>query len=688
MANALTFLQPNTGAGRLPLHQALHGYAEGHRLLESSIPIPDDLKRPMLRMSDLSGTSVLSGFQDYLTGYPLPSLDAYALARTWYAPEMSRPGCVWTHTFIITASTMARIGSLSVIRPLFRRPDGRAIAEIYSKPIFLDTDSQQPQDFVGESEQQARIQALIAAHYDKESRPVVVPTSNSDEYADLIFALWSQKWPTLRMSFTFCTGSLSARTYENRPLDVQCVSVAAARQVSREIVEAGFGQPIVLDSAGSDPPRWSILAANDALLGEQGPVRGFLWSAADNDSPRAYFQPFLKIYHDLADSLPFSGILELTAELFPSPSDGKNLKRVLLGAQKTLSIPHLESETILLALATTEHHQSFDLDQLSLKEQASRLMSERPTAGRVLLRELFRASLNPIGDEILKALVVTMRPEDALEFAADQQQFLPALFGANPNLATAPELWRVAKDRQRELFESLPGQPSMEPELVRRIIDALLDSSSDGLIGRAFKQWGRVAILEALDWMESHGGSIKENSRTALTYYLPDVMAWVGPERNRSTAMLAALAHVVAPYASQIANNDSTVWLHTLRALHENRNDDANYVSAFVFALGLCNAPPAPLDLVSESFERVHRLAEIEQLRDDSWFILQPLVPQLSWGKNWDKCERMRRALMSAFMRYSWPASQLRERIKNPHLVGQLLKSARKVGADYYFHNV
>ena len=231
MANALTSFQPDAGDGRLQLHQSLHGYAEGHRLLGSSISIPDDLKRPMLRMSDLSGTSVLNGFQDYVTGYPLPSLDAYALARTWYAPEMSRPGCVWTHTFIIPASAMARITSLSVVRSLFRRPTGRSIAEVYSKPIFLDSDSC-PQECGANSEQQGKTQALITAHYGKDSWPVVIPAASSDEYADLIFALWDQKWPSLRMSFTFCTGSLSARTYENRPLDVQCVPVATARETT------------------------------------------------------------------------------------------------------------------------------------------------------------------------------------------------------------------------------------------------------------------------------------------------------------------------------------------------------------------------------------------------------------------------------------------------------------------------
>lgn len=43
---------------------------------------------------------------------------------------------------------------------------------------------------------------------------------------------------------------------------------------------------------------------------------------------------------------------------------------------------------------------------------------------------------------------------------------------------------------------------------------------------------------------------------------------------------------------------------------------------------------------------------------------------------------------MSAFMHYSWPARQLRERIKDRNVVDHLLKSARKVSAEHYFRNV
>src|SRR5260370_10543171 len=97
---------------------------------------------------------------------------------------------------------------------------------------------------------------------------------------------------------------------------------------------------------------------------------------------------------------------------------------------------------------------------------------------------------------------------------------------------------------------------------------------------------------------------------------------------------------------------------------------------------------PDALVQVTELFERVQWQDGKQQLKDNAWSILESFVPEHSWGKNWDRCERMRRSLMAAFMRYAWPPWQLRERIKDQDLVRQLLKSARKVGAEHLFQGV
>ena len=104
------------------IEQTLHGYADGHRLLAGSIELPRQEKHLMLGLSDMSGRSMVSGFEEYITGYPLADGGYYAFARTWYAPEKERPGCVWTHSLLISEGQLGRIRDLGTLRRLFRRP--------------------------------------------------------------------------------------------------------------------------------------------------------------------------------------------------------------------------------------------------------------------------------------------------------------------------------------------------------------------------------------------------------------------------------------------------------------------------------------------------------------------------------------------------------------------------------------
>jgi hypothetical protein len=213
----------------------------------------------------------------------------------------------------------------------------------------------------------------------------------------------------------------------------------------------------------------------------------------------------------------------------------------------------------------------------------------------------------------------------------------------------------------------------------------MLESGSDGFIRRALDRWGRPAVFHTLDWIEAHNGAMSESCRVALTFHLPSVMEWIEASPARSTESLVAVAHVVAPHASKISHHDSTVWLRTFRSLPNRKDGAKNYVGALLLALAFANAPPTPLELVGESFELVHEAARKESLGDRAWVIIEPLVPELSWLSNWDKCERLRRGLISAFVRNNWPGSELDRRIKDYDLVQQVLRSAKKAdgGEDF-----
>ena len=109
-------------SSKFVIQQTLHGYSDGHRLLAASCRVPRDAESLMLILSDLSGPGGGDQFDPYLTGYPLESTGRYALAYTWPAPEMGRPGCVWTHTLLLGEELLADMNNPEEFLKLFRRP--------------------------------------------------------------------------------------------------------------------------------------------------------------------------------------------------------------------------------------------------------------------------------------------------------------------------------------------------------------------------------------------------------------------------------------------------------------------------------------------------------------------------------------------------------------------------------------
>ncbi|MEX5616905.1 hypothetical protein ABFV55_19465, partial [Pseudomonas syringae] len=84
----------------MKIDQCLFGYDDGHKLLSSSLSLGGELSL-LTELSDLAPNTMFGVSEGYWTGIPAPSIGRYVLMRTWTAPEMSRPGCVWTHALLI-----------------------------------------------------------------------------------------------------------------------------------------------------------------------------------------------------------------------------------------------------------------------------------------------------------------------------------------------------------------------------------------------------------------------------------------------------------------------------------------------------------------------------------------------------------------------------------------------------------
>lgn len=691
MVNALTSDATNLQIGEV--HQFLHGYSDGHRLIEGSVKLPSELARLMLKMSDLSGSSVVSGFERYITGYPLDAINAYALAITWYASEMPRPGCVWTHTIVLPAQTLATVVSLASLTKLLRRPTRGFNKSDYAETIPFRRDSLQTsmlEHHHAEPVLRDQLNLIFSAYYGSPNlSPVVLVARDSDEFSDAIFALWSQQWPRLRQRFSFCTGSLSGRSLDGRVLDIQCSPSTAAKEVAREAsVEPFRVEPTLQpfhDNTGSPDFTSTIV---DALLPNGGAFRSFLWASVDDNADRNVVLPCTRIYDVVTKSLNVNDAISLVAKCFPEPNGGARLKQLLFGSDPPdFVVRNYKERDILLSLATTPDSRIFDFEALSIENRLTHLCASKPNEVRWLLRQLFEVTVNDLGERILSTLIAHMDADTAREITQERPKFLSGLFRARPELACSPELWKLGGDRKRELFEAVVGQKELDSSTIHGIVNALLESDSEGLLRRSIDHWGKDAVFSTLDWVDSHEGRMSRASRDALSNQPDLVMDWVQQKSDSSPASIyLAVAYVVAPYTGRISKRDSEVWLRTFREVQSTATDaEKNYLASFLLALAFCNAPPAPLDLVAEAYQRVHQAAWEERLSYEAWSIVEPFVPELWLWKNWDWCERLNRGLIGAFVRHRWPASGLR-RVKNYHprnistdLMHQIFESAREV---------
>jgi len=184
------------------LAQTLHGYEDGHVLIAGSLEPDDQAAELMLLMSDLAPARRATA-EGWLTAYPLPSMDAYVLARTWPAPEMPRPGCVWTHSLIIDYATLGSLRSFEGLVALFQRPtrdDGAA----YRRPLKLTEDGS-PTRLPRGAYSSAR-EGLLRLY--GQTGPAVIPCLGTNSEA-VALALWAQQWPRLRRRMRWSTTPIS-----------------------------------------------------------------------------------------------------------------------------------------------------------------------------------------------------------------------------------------------------------------------------------------------------------------------------------------------------------------------------------------------------------------------------------------------------------------------------------------------
>ena len=275
---------------RLKVQQTLHGYAEGHRMLAGSVSLLAKDMRTLLTMSDISGPGARIDSSGYLTGYPLAESGVYALARTWAAPEMPRPGCVWTHTILIDFADLATLASLAELDVLFRRPELPTYGN-YNKPLGVGHEPV-ARALTGDNLKWSR--KLLSALYGKPGERVIAARPGEVDVDSVVLAIWGQQWPRLRRGFRFCTLVAADRSSEGNVFDLQLLHPTDRGNKTR------FLKTVDADTVSGLESPWIEDAMTDLANPDVFGLRSFLHATgSDIDIGRGAFGALCRVHQCL-----------------------------------------------------------------------------------------------------------------------------------------------------------------------------------------------------------------------------------------------------------------------------------------------------------------------------------------------------------------------------------------------------
>lgn len=585
-------------------------------------------------MSDVSGSGVASEGSSYLTGYPLQDAGMYALARTWSAPEMPRPGCVWTHTLFIEFPDLAVISAPSRLDKLFARPDEPAWPS-YGVPTALDLhDGDEPEPRLSLQDEEWLATVLNALYHFPRDR-VVAKRDPVVSVEALTLRIWDQQWPRLRRSFRFCTFTTKDRSTSGGAFDLQVLP--GIDSANRMRLPSTKEAPSVAEDC---QPDWLTTLMDDARQPNQGGLRDTLKRLGADILGGREAMPTLCEFHRLTSG---SG----------SPS-------ALHEAIRMLELPSLLSSSDLARAQVADHVLSSveDADPLALAFlwdnwqyiDSARLQRRLPEVAGPLWRVSHRRLLTALrnqADEVFgwAAQVVKAVPAgDLLEDWPDGDVPLPELLAVRPDLLEMPAFWALADVRSPNDLHGI--------DLTDSAVGALLRGMGRETAMRAAVQLlGSMRVLDALQSqspvMDSESSELRwvqhcVRDTSVIAEFLTRVPA-------PSVTLLLAFTGLLDPDAVPNHYGDDP-WYTALHKVRGQTGALPNRLAAYGFARALGWSSRNVAELLQMTFEQLHAAVASSTLEEAQWKLIEPRLPWVTEDKRWNRGGRLRNVVVGVFM--------------------------------------
>jgi hypothetical protein len=597
----------------LTIEQALFGYSDGHRQLASSMHLSSLDTYELATRSDLASNARLRPDASYVGGFALKDSGAFAFIKTWPAPEMPRPGCVWSHVLILPRKFLTGQVNLGILKNLFRKPGSGASFDEYTRKIEVK------RLIKSGPANRLEVERIISAYY--AGRPLHYVDVPGETFEEALLAVWSQQWPKLRADFQFRVVFGSSTTEDERGLIVRVGSFGMS------------SSPLV---GADDSKLWISAAADDATSLSITPLRRFLWRyGKDAQRPRRAFIPLVEVF--LADAERTANLPSTILRSFPKPLDAATLKRDALGVTPA-------------ALSLTERLDGESFVALALSSQAltSGLVKAEElerTIGSFSQRDLKSAAIALVGTSdpgsmdakrIMSAVARVIEPE-TLSDETIPLPFVMCVLGMRPGLIKGFDATRLEED---DILTLLDG--TLDSSAIARLLAELLTRPPSEQSRATVVRWVGEAFVEAVRL--SLEGSLHGSWRRIFASHARDVLA-VGLGKLKGPR---AVSHAIALVDFSTEHDASpSAFVNAAgqpgpNAINAERTD----LDVYLLALCILRDVAKTMPIVSDVLPRVRKVVLENGLSERTRALLDRQLPYLS--ASWDLNKRLLKLLRKA----------------------------------------
>ena len=457
-----------TGECSIKVNHGLLGYERGHRLLASSKELKSTSKHILLQFSDRSVDVNEIPKSGYLTGYPLDEDGLYVIARTWAAPEIPRPGCIWTHSLLISFTELAQLDDPRRLLPLFRRPAVSGERNEYTSLFEIELLPQ----LVAPRVNHNLARQIVGRLYSEPSSQIFMTVNDQKSAESTLIAIWGQQWPRLRRNFRFCTLTAKDRSTSQHRFDIQFTTGHNMRN------DEWSSAQLKPDDA------WIDLCIND-LEKSDSHFRQFLKRAGgDLSGGRVRFAELCRLFalrQNVSEITAIENTLSYVANRLP-PNEGRLLRSsAVADAARLASELSTDGLITMLPLLNT----SMDvLDSTTNKILARRYWGIDP---KIVINskapEGFRSEIDD--------LIASLKQKDAVASALQGGEVAKAILSRRIDVLSDPEIWRSEEGENAvKLLPQVSGKRQ-----TNAVLSALIEASRSDLAIDACEVFGAEKVL-------------------------------------------------------------------------------------------------------------------------------------------------------------------------------------------------